>query len=194
MQTTKKETKMKKTMIVAAALFAAVVTQVSAMNFSWSIDIFDDNYANTPGLVQMYLADNTFINQAADPGATLFNTATFHQGTVGSGDYNWTVGQQFYFKVYDATTVGAATHEIITSMVTMPNFPTEADTTAKDGLANAITSALDGTVDASNGFILPEDSRRQTITPVPEPASMALFGLGAGVLVLRRRFMKKAKA
>jgi len=28
--------------------------------------------------------------------------------------------------------------------------------------------------------------------PVPEPASMALFGLGAGVIALRRRFKKKA--
>jgi len=28
--------------------------------------------------------------------------------------------------------------------------------------------------------------------PVPEPTSMALFGLGAGILALRRRFQKKA--
>jgi len=30
------------------------------------------------------------------------------------------------------------------------------------------------------------------VTPIPEPASMALFGLGAVVLGLRRRFQKKA--
>ena len=57
--------------------------------------------------------------------------------------------------------------------------------TPTDGSINIQTAALSQSylVNGSTGF--------SYATAVPEPTSMALFGLGAGVMVLRRRFKSK---
>ena len=187
---------MMKPMMLAAALCAAAVTQVSAMNLSWSVDIVDNtsDYNYQAGLVQLYTAGGTLVNQASNPGGaypefgnTIGNADSFHQGAVGTGTYNWTAGQQFYFVVYNATTVGGASEMITTSSFTMPNFPSESDSDAGNTLVGNWATALSG----GTGAIATDDARWQA-TSVPEPASMALFGIGAGVLALRRRFGKKA--
>ena len=178
---------MKKTMMIAAALCAVAVTQVNAMSLSWAVEFMDADQANdVNGLVQLYagpVGGGTLINQDAENGVCTA-TATFGQTGVGSGAYLWNAGQQFYFKVYDGlTTVGTRT--ITTTAFTMPSFPSSIDT----GAADALQVAVDGALSGGTLIIAQNDPRWVS---VPEPASMALFGIGAGVLALRRRMSKKA--
>lgn len=181
---------MKKMMMVVAALVAAVVTNASAINLGWGVDMLNaaqDDYVD--GLVQLYLGDGTLINSdsaAAGDARQLTATATFYQtGPIGSGDYLWNAGQTFYFMVFNATTEGAATMSFQTASFVMPSFPTANDNGASAQLDANISTALTN----GNGYIDPTDSRWE---PIPEPATMALVGIGAAVVALRRRFAKKA--
>ena len=176
---------MNKTAMLVAALCVTAVTQVHAMHLSWAVDLIDNenDWNYQPGLVQLYTANGTLINQTAGSASTLGAAATFHQGTIGQGGYNWLAGQQFYFKVYNAITVGGATEIFTTSLLSMPTFTSANDAGAASQLALNIDTALtDG-----QEYIALDDARWQQAVNVSEPASLALFGIAVGALAWHRK-------
>ena len=173
---------MKKLMTIAAvAMLAAFSAQ--AMTLGWSTYlIVDDSWGETvPGLVQLIWND-TVISSAVDAGdwAGAVGSVDFYQTGVGTGTYEINGGEELYFKIYNATTVGAATMFLITDIFIMPTFPTEVDTFASTALGEAWAASLNGEL----GAVAMDDPRWQ---PLPEPTSFALLGLGVAALALRRR-------
>ncbi|MEI7673201.1 MAG: PEP-CTERM sorting domain-containing protein [Deltaproteobacteria bacterium] len=120
-------------------------------------------------------------------GATQLATSpagTFGDGTWGAGaepvsDANMSATK--YYMVVLTSVSGAAsltdvksgTYAVVTP-AQLANY-SEIEGTQKDGMLAW------GSISGSE----------QNVAPVPEPASMALFGLGAGVIALRRRFKNK---
>jgi hypothetical protein len=80
--------------------------------------------------------------------------------------------QTFYALIIDSSSVATANHYFLTTGVTV----------------TAPTSAI-GALSVTFGTRVPTAGNQWTT--IPEPATMALFGVGLVVLGLRRRFMKK---
>lgn len=175
---------MKKIMMIAAGFALAAVMQVQAMSLAWSTALIDNIGTGNPvvGYVELVWG-STVISSAMDlaDGAGASASMTFRQDAIGTGTYNIPGGQSLFFRVYNATTVGAATKLITTDSFVMPTYANPTDTTAGGLLQTRWSTALDG----QNGYIdVANDSRW---TPVPEPTSFALLALGAAAVGLRRR-------
>jgi len=110
-------------------------------------------------------------------------TVTFSDGqsyTTGSGGtakLNAGSSASMYLVVFDATTIGAAQNYNASVVKTLGMTPASGSPVTSYAFADAD---------------IVKTTWQGGLNPVPEPTSIALFGLGVGVLALRRRFKKAA--
>jgi hypothetical protein len=198
---------MKKLSIVLAIAIAAFTAQ--AASFEWTVGFAYytgqsvDN-AGTVGITgSMWLVNVTSVGSAAGisvdgsgnlilaGGDTIADSAVFTGNGTSFVDQTTTAnaGQLFVVVGYDSvgnkygigTTIVDANTLALTATTVNGAIP-------GNGVLNSqvFANVLNDPYDLDLG-----PSLELNITPVPEPASMALFGLGAGVLALRRRFKSK---
>jgi len=104
-----------------------------------------------------------------------------------SGSYDYINGKAAY--TYTAAAVGINGYYSVIAVDAATSTRYGADNFQVSGLTDLSPTP---TIYASSFAGPPVGTDANEYTSVPEPASMALFGIGAGVLALRRRFQKKA--
>lgn len=92
-------------------------------------------------------------------------------------------GQYIAIRFYNATTVGAATKYGVTSFQAL----TKTGSVGGTPTAETISWTTSTTITTQNRYYT-----SYSLTPVPEPTTMALFGLGGLALVIRRKMRKEA--
>lgn len=181
-------------MAIAAALCVAVAA--NAATVTWGADWVYSYTGVEPASGDLYNAGTTagtawllLLPGTSSSGVSLDNSMTITGGSVvdtrsmaGSGGYpsfdtigaSFANGQYYAVVIYDSDTglYGVSDARQLTDLAGDPPTGTLLSLSNGAGYGNSGEFAL-------------------TLTPVPEPASMALFGIGAGVLALRRRFKSK---
>jgi len=189
----------KSILVFVLAVVAAVSAQAATFNWGVSLVYYSGQSPDDAGNVgltgNLWLIDVTTAGNAngitvgsggslvLGTGDSLVSTGTSPLlGTYGySENINTTIGKEFVVVGYDSVGNKYGISTVYTTELNPADSP------------NAKSYVFWNVPNDSLGF---ENgpSLELNITPVPEPASMALFGLGAGVLALRRRFKSKKTA
>jgi len=152
------------------------LTQAAGNTANLTVTLIDVTDANT---VEQTLGPSGAISSMT-AGALLNANLTYTYGTGGSAIGN---GDNFYINL--TATFGTQQYEM---KVYENNTKDDYFTITATG--NTGTDNFNWTAGTYGGVGVAGDVGKWV--PVPEPTSMALFGLGAAVLGLRRRFKKKA--
>lgn len=166
-------------MTFVAVMLFAVASQ--AMSLDWSATVVDAGFNPISGFTVTLVVDGTPQSSGVtDIGGAALGSLVFANSGFGSG-LNIPTGTPMYFTL--AGTTGGNNYSMTTSTFLMNAFSSASDNTALGILNTAWGASMDG----GNGF-LGLDNPSWTVTPVPEPTSMALLALGVAAFGLRRRF------
>ena len=118
---------------------------------------------------------------SAQPGGFVPPNFNYTYGVTTVGGQTVDNGDHFVLRVFNNASIASATAylDIYLSGTTPYSITAVSDLSPADSFL--VWSAIGKTNGGPNGW-----------QAVPEPTSMALFGIGAGILALRRRFQKKA--
>jgi len=175
---------MKKLMMIAAALLVAGVTQAATVNWSWGAGAFKDQDWSpiTGGSVALFFTPDL-------PGGSPFSTGAVADGWAYcsySADHTALSNKSVTYRF--TTTIGGNSY-YADSVFTIQSLDPDLEPPGGklDGYMEGAFTDLVTRLGADGNFNLTTTSRW---TPVPEPTSFALLGLGAAALALRRRIRK----
>jgi hypothetical protein len=187
---------MKKILLTIACLLTSLA-MVQAVTLAWGYDSTVTPSQDTSGAAIGYAVGSQWVVQlveydggyAASGAGNVLASTTMGPSPLAafkSASFSENVGDSsisVYGRIYNATTIGAATHYVNLGVNGGAGFYTTA--------AGGSTVIESMTSEGFSGISTPRDIQdRGTWVAIPEPGTIILFGLGGLIIAARKKFRK----